>query len=96
MSFEVGKTFERRGDGITAVVEQTDATGKAALLRLATGDKEWITSADVPAGWRLFEICPACHGSGQIAAFERDKGDFSRRGIPSVCPTCNGSRRVYP
>jgi hypothetical protein len=96
MSFEVGKRYERQANGIIATVVQTDATAESALLRLESGDEEWITSADVPGRWRLFETCPACHGSGQITAFERDKGDFSRRGIPLICPTCKGDRRVYP
>jgi DnaJ-class molecular chaperone len=96
MSFEVGKAYERQTDGITAVIARTDVTGETALLRLKTGDEEWITSADVPARWRLFEICPDCHGTGQTATVEWDKGDFSRRGILPTCPTCVGSGRLHP
>jgi hypothetical protein len=89
MSFEIGSTYERQSDRKTAIVAKTGE--KTALLWLSTGEEEWITPADVPSLWRLYETCPACISLKYTAAVHDDKGDTALD-----CPTCKGSGRDYP
>ena len=96
MTFEVGKAYERLTDGMTAVVGQTDVTATTALLRLATGEKTWITAACIPTQWRRYETCSECRGTGQIIKFHENDRTLANRPIPPPCPACQGSGRVYP
>jgi DnaJ-class molecular chaperone len=85
--FAVGQSYERRRDRQTAVVTHT--RGGAALLRIETGQEEWITLADAIAHWRRYEACPICRGTGQLEARQP-----VRRRAP-VCPKCEGIGRLY-
>jgi hypothetical protein len=87
MSFDLGSTYERQSDRMTAIVAKTDE--KNALLWLSTGEEEWIRPADVPSLWRRYETCPACISLKYTAAVH--DGDTTLK-----CPTCKGSGRVYP
>jgi hypothetical protein len=48
--FDLGSTYERQSDRMTAIVAKIDE--KNALLWLSMGEEEWITPADVPCLWR--------------------------------------------
>ena len=92
---QIGQSYERR-DGQTAVVTEADPTGQSGRLRFANGDNEWITWADIRAHWRLYESCPTCRGTGQLAIVQPVSGDHSRRQNPPTCPICKGAKRIYP
>ena len=94
MNFEIGSTYERKSDHMTAIVAKTDE--KKALLWLPTGQEEWIKPADVPSLWRRYETCPACLGTRTFNAVHDDRGDFAKRPPPADCPTCKGTGRIYP
>lgn len=96
MTFEVGQNYERQTDGMAAVVEQIDASNNSALLRLTNTEKTWIRLVDVPRQWRLYELCPECSGVGYAVISHDNKHDFAKLPSHSACPTCKGSRRVYP
>jgi hypothetical protein len=91
MGFDVASTYERQSDRMTAIVAKTEE--KKALLWFPTGEEEWITAADVPSLWRLYERCPACHGIGHISAVQDHKGE---RPTPPACPNCKSTGRIYP
>jgi hypothetical protein len=94
MSFDLGSTYERQSDRMTAIVAKIDEQN--ALLWLSTGEEEWITPADVPSLWRRYEACPACNSLNYIAAVDDDKCDFTKRPTTPDCPMCQGSGRIYP
>jgi hypothetical protein len=94
MSFVVGDRYLRQSDGMTAVVKHIDETG--AVLRLDDGERERIRAMDVPGGWRLYEFCPECFGTGNANALQHAKADFAKSPTSPACPECSGSGRVYP
>jgi len=57
MSFDLGSTYERQSDRMTAIVAKIDEQN--ALLWLSTGEEEWITPADVPSLWSTKHAQPA-------------------------------------
>jgi hypothetical protein len=61
MSFDLGSTYERQSDRMTAIVAKTDE--KNALLWLSTGEEEWFRPADVPSLWRRYVMDHSVAGS---------------------------------
>jgi hypothetical protein len=96
VGFQVGHTYERWRDGLTAEVIQTDISGQSGCVRLETGEEKWITWTDAVRDWRLYECCPNCRGTGQLAVVYPVIRDHSKRQNPPTCPTCKGAGRAYP
>jgi hypothetical protein len=90
--FDLGSTYERQSDRMTAIVAKIDE--KTALLWLSMGEEEWITPADVPCLWRrdFTKRPPTVRRARAPAASTMIGRAPPRVGSPPVIPTARRPR----